>query len=353
MAVIQTISVRHFRNLSVPEIGFSPQFNVLTGENGAGKSSVLEALLFLGTLKSFRAVNPQELIARGASCAVVRATALGLGDAPCLLATERCKSSLRLRVNQEPVARVSEFITHLPMLALHAQSDDLLLAGPDHRRRFLDRLAFYLLPDFFGIYAQFNRVLKQRNAALKSRQSTRPWDELFIRHAEPLHRGRTEALTALMAVFPAVLSALSPRMSVSASLHPGYSGDSLAEALARSQVREQELRQTLVGPHRSDVIFSRPEGLLKADASRGQIKVFVLALMLAVAQVWREQQSHRAILLFDDFMTELDRKHLPLVFDYLQDFGHQAFFSTVDTHSYPPQFAAQFVVRDGELSSVV
>lgn len=345
--------MHHFRNLSIPEAVFSPNFNILTGENGAGKSSVLEALLFLGTLKSFRTMSPQELIAHGAPNALVRATTLSPRGVRSVLAVERDKSSLRLRVNQEPVARASEFISHLPMLAMHAQSDDLLLAGPDHRRRFLDRLAFYLLPEFFGIYAQFNRVLKQRNAALKSRQSTRPWDDLFIRQAESLHRARLAALTALMAVFPGVLSALSPRMTVLASLHPGYSGDGLADALARSQVREQELRQTLVGPHRSDVFFSAPEGLFKTQASRGQIKVFVLALMLAVAQVWREQQSHRAILLFDDFMTELDRKHLPLVFDYLQALGHQAFFSTVDARNYPVQFATQFEVRDGQLSSVV
>lgn len=332
---------------------FSSGFNVLTGENGAGKSSVLEALLFLGTLRSFRATNPQEVIAHGASCAVVRATARAAGDEICHLAVERCKSSLRLRMNQEPMLRVSDFIAQLPILSLHAQSDDLLLAGPDHRRRFLDRLAFYLLPDFFSIYNQFNRVLKQRNAALKIRQTTRPWDELFVRYADQLMVARTEALSALMAVFPTVLAALSPRLSVLAEIHPGYSGDNLADALRRARAREQEIRQTLVGPHRADILFSTPAGALKANASRGQIKVFVLALMLAVAQVWRERQAHRAILLFDDFMTELDGHHLPLVFDYLQSFGHQSFFSTVDARSYPVQFAAQFYLQDGQLASVV
>ncbi len=354
MAIIQSLGVSHFRNLSIPEVSFSPKFNVLTGANGAGKSSVLEALMFLGTLKSFRTVNPVELIAHGGSCAVVRATATTTEGRASTLAAERCKSSLRLRLNQEPVARVSEFIAALPMLILHAQSDDLLLAGPDQRRRFLDRLAFYLLPDFFSIYAQFNRVLKQRNAALKARESTRPWDEPFVRHAERLTAARTQALAALMAVFPPVLNQLSPSLTVNAALHPGFSGEDLMQALARSSAREQELRQTLVGPHRADILWLTADGAFKATASRGQIKVFVLALMLAVAEVWRVHRGHRAILLFDDFMTELDEAHLPLIFDYLHSFGHQAFFSTVDPRIYPDSFAAQlFVMQGGEMASVV
>ncbi|WP_407275858.1 DNA replication/repair protein RecF [Halothiobacillus sp. DCM-1] len=353
MAVIQSLSVANFRNLVIPEVEFSPQFNVLTGENAAGKSSVLEAILFLGTLKSFRTANVQELIARDASCAVVRATAEVSDGLRCVLAAERCKSGLRLRMNQEPLSRASEFIAQLPILALHAQSDDLLLAGPDHRRRFLDRLAFYLLPEFFAQYAQFNRVLKQRNAALKARQSVHPWNELFVRHATNLSAARARALALLMAALPGVLAAVSPQLQVSAEFHPGHSGGDLLEALQRSAIREQELRQTLVGPHRADIVLTTPEGPLKALASRGQIKVFVLALTLAVAEVWRVHRAHRAILLFDDFMTELDGAHLSLVFEYLQSFGHQAFFTTVDARSYPDHFAARFVLRGGQLSSVV
>jgi DNA replication and repair protein RecF len=350
---IASISITDFRNLSVVDCEFSSGFNLLTGENGAGKTSLLEAIYFLGNLKSFRSQAHQDLIAQNQACAVVRAC-VSAQNASFFMAVERCKERLRLKVDLEDIQSAGAFVAHLPVLALHAQSDDLVLGGPEFRRKFLDRTAFYLFPEFANIFSQFSRVLKQRNAALKSGQSTLAWDDLFIQYSKLLTQQRLAALDYITAVLPNVLLSLSPSLSLQVEYHPGYrSTGSLAESLARHAVRERELGLTLSGPHRGDLILSTNGLGVKSTASRGQIKTILLALYLSVADVWREVTNKSAVLLFDDFISELDNRHAALLLEFLAHFGHQAFFSATDRNPLAFTFDAKFSLNAGKITSML
>ncbi|MHB1230522.1 MAG: hypothetical protein B7Z82_05560 [Halothiobacillus sp. 20-54-6] len=353
MAHIASISVTHFRNLSISDCEFSSGFNLLTGENGAGKTSLLESIYFLGNLKSFRSQVHHDLIAQNQSCAVVRASVRG-ADEPFFMAIERCKERFRLKVDHEDIPSASTFVAHLPVLALHAQSDDLVLGGPEYRRKFLDRTAFYLFPEFSGVFTQFSRVLRQRNAALKSGQSTVAWDGLFVQYSEMLTHQRVAALNYLAAVLPDIFLHLSPNLSFKIEYYPGYRPTgSLLESLERNRVRERELGQTLSGPHRADLLFTINDFGLKSTASRGQMKLFIAALYLTVASVWRNISQKTAVLLFDDFISELDNLHSALLLDFLSQFGHQAFFSATDRNPLDFKFDAKFGLSAGKITSML
>ena len=353
MANIRSISVTHFRNLSVTDCELSSGFNLFTGDNGAGKTSLLEAIYFLGNVKSFRHAIYQDLIAQNQACAVIRA-AVSTPDSDVFMAVERCKDRLRLKLDYEEIQSAGAFVAHLPVLALHAQSDDLILGGPEFRRKFLDRAAFYLFPEFSAHFGQFQRVLKQRNAALKSGQSTQAWDGLFIEASSILTQQRLAALDYISAILPEVLADLSPSLSLAVDYYPGYRATSdLADSLARNQVRERELGQTLSGPHRADLVLLLNGFGVKSTASRGQIKIILLALYLSVARVWRQARNQSALLLFDDFISELDHRHADALLGFLSHFGHQAFFSATDPRSLSFPFDARFALNAGKITSMI
>ncbi len=314
---------------------------------------MLEALYFLGNLKSFRSQTHHDLIAQNEACAVVRAR-VSNPHSSFFMAVERCKERFRLKVDHEDIQSAGEFVAHLPVLALHAQSDDLILAGPEYRRKFLDRTAFYLFPEFATIFTQFSRVLKQRNAALKNGQSTLAWDGLFVQCSTLLTQKRLEALDYILATLPNILLSLTPYLSLQVDYHPGYRATgTLAESLVRHAARERELGQTLSGPHRADLILSMNGAAVKSTASRGQIKIILLALYLSVAGVWRTVSDQSALLLFDDFISELDNRHAALLFEFLSHFGHQAFFSTTDRNPLDFAFDAKYSLNAGKITSML
>lgn len=353
MAHFTSISISDFRNLAIPECPLSPRFNVFTGDNGAGKTSILEALYFLGSAKSFRTPNAADVIAQGAACATVQAT---LFDHPSshALGIERGKNHLRLRLDQTDIPRVSRFIERVPVLALHPHSDELIVGAPEHRRKFLDRAAFYLYPDFFGLYSQFSRILKQRNAALKARQSTDPWDELFLQASDALTLRRQETAQHLRAVAPEILARLNDQMVVGFDYFPGFKGaESLGEALFRQRSREYELGTTLSGPHRGDLLFSLAGQPAKSTASRGQIKLLTTVMTLSVSQLWRAQQDKLAVLLFDDIFSEFDPRHADAILALLSSLDQQCVFSATTLNQLDYHFDVVFSVRAGQVASVV
>lgn len=353
MTHLTSISIRDFRNLTVSDCALSPGFNLLTGDNGAGKTSVLEAIYFLGSARSFRTPNVTDLIAHGTSCATVRAS---VADQSVIhtLGIERCRSHLRLRRDQADVSRVSAFVEYVPVLALHPHSDDLIVGPPDVRRKFLDRAAFYLYPEFFALYGQFARVLKQRNAALRHRASTAPWDEQFIRYSDLMTEKRQETVAHLRRVVPAILARLNDRLEVDFEYATGVkAGENLQEALVRQRHREYELGATLSGPHRGDLMFSLAQQPAKHTASRGQIKLMTTLMNLAVSQLWRELRDKTAVMLFDDLFSEFDRQHVDTLLAYLSTMDQQCIFSATPLNRLDFDFDARFTVQGGKMASVV
>jgi len=352
------LHIERFRHFETVDIEPGDGINLISGANGSGKTSLLEAIHTLSLGRSFRGSQPTELIRHGNDDLLIRAgveeTAAGTREHR--LALQRDRKGLSLRLDGENATRLSELARLLPVLALHPQSDDLVLGSPDHRRRFIDRIGFYVRPDFFDLHRDFLRALRQRNALLKRGRREPSWDELFLRTADRLERARREVLDHLTEASQQLMPELFPNGRISLDYLPGYRRETdLATALAQGAEREAQMQSTLVGPHRADLRIRIDAMEARHVASRGQIKMLVALLHLAGLERMRTARGEPAVILFDDLASELDRDNRRRVLDFLAESGHQAFVSVISPEALEDEdrLAAHFALADGGARKMV
>ncbi|QGT77390.1 DNA replication and repair protein RecF [Guyparkeria halophila] len=357
MTRLATLHVERFRNLEPVDLEPAAGINLIHGVNGAGKTSLLEAIHTLSLGRSFRGNNANELIRHGADDLLLRAEVEARsGRGVHRLAMQRDRRSMVLRVDQENVPRLSELARLLPVLALHPQSDDLVLGSPDHRRRFLDRVGFYARTDFHEIHRNFQRALKQRNALLRRGQREPAWERLYLETAGRLEAARRDVLADLEQRMTDLLDRMLPGHRLTLRYLPGYRQDlALDEAIRQGGERERDQQASLFGPHRADLKIALGDHEARQVASRGQIKMLVVLLHLAVLDLWAEVRGEPAVVLFDDLASELDADNRRRVLDYLGQSGHQAFVSVIaaDAIDGEGDIQARFAVEDGQVRKMV
>jgi len=176
---LSRLTIEAVRNLQTNTLELHPGLNGFVGENGAGKTSVLEAVHILGTGRSFRSHNSQDYIRHNENCALISARLVSNVQIQ-QLGIQRCRQKILLKHNGQQIERLSDFIRFLPVLTLHPGSDALINGSPEYRRRFIDRGVFHAIPTFGRWFGRYQRLLKQRNAALKQRHDERLWESGLI-----------------------------------------------------------------------------------------------------------------------------------------------------------------------------
>ncbi|MCL7744966.1 DNA replication/repair protein RecF [Guyparkeria hydrothermalis] len=350
------LHVERFRNLEPLDLEPASGINLISGANGAGKTSLLEAIHTLSLGRSFRGNNPAELIRHGENDFLLRTEVGGQSSTGThRLALQRDRRSMTLRVDQENVARLSELARLLPVLALHPQSDDLVLGSPEYRRRFLDRVGFYARPDFHSVHRDFQRALKQRNALLRRGRNEPAWDQLYLETAGELEAARRAVLAELEARVDGLIDRMLPGSRLTLRYLPGYRQDlDLVEALRQGVDRERDQQASLFGPHRADLRIALDDHDARQVASRGQIKMLVVLLHLAVLDLWTSVRGEPAVVLFDDLASELDAGNRRRVLDYLGESGHQVFVSVIapDAIDGEGDIQARFMVDGGQVTTL-
>lgn len=355
MTRLARLHVERLRNLEPLDLEPAAGINLIHGANGAGKTSLLEAIHTLSLGRSFRGNNPNELIRHGADDLLLRADVQARSGHH-RLALQRDRRRMRLRVDRENVPRLSELARLLPVIALHPQSDDLLLGSPDHRRRFLDRVGFYAQPDFHDRHSTFQRALRQRNALLRRGQREAAWERLYLDAARRLEAGRRAVLEELDRRVDLLLERMLPGHELSLRYLAGYRQDlDLEEAIRQGGDRERDQQASLFGPHRADLKISLGDHEARQVASRGQVKMLVVLLHLAVLDLWAEVRGEPAVVLFDDLASELDTDNRRRVLDHLGQSGHQTFVSVIaaDAIDGEGDIQARFAVEDGQVRKLV
>jgi DNA replication and repair protein RecF len=338
---VRHLSLLDFRSYAEIELAFEPGSSVFVGPNGRGKTNLLEALGYVATLGSHRVATDAPLVRAGASRAVVRVTAVR--DARELLVELEIAPGRanRARLNHSPVARPREVLGALRTV-LFAPEDLALVRGePAERRRFLDELLTLQTPRYAGVRADYDRVLRQRNALLKSAGVGRRagagvdlrtldvWDNHLAEHGAELLEGRLRILRKLEPYVEVEYAQISQGRGVASLVYRssiseyGAEGRSLPlereelkaaliEALLTARSSEIERGTTLVGPHRDDLLLRLGDLPAKGYASHGESWSFALALRLATYDLLTEEGSE-PVLLLDDVFAELDadrRGHL-------------------------------------------
>ena len=362
--ILQTLSTRNFRSLEDAAHQFDPRANVFLGDNGQGKTNLLEAIYFLATTRSFRTPRVVNLLRLGArnlyaqgECeegGIVRSLSVGIlgGD-------ERRR---QLQVNGQK-ASLSEYLQVLPVVAYSAARLEIIRGGPDERRRFLDRGIASLRVPYLRELGRFSRVLKQRNALLQriadgteKKSSLEPWDGELVMAAGPIVRARDQYTRDLGVALDSLIEAYAPSLhSIVMTYRPaGVVADEKESRVNVASLRARELAAgfTLSGPHR-DVLEFKARGVGASDLlSSGEVKMLTLLLKLAKVQVYRAQTGRSPAFLLDDIDAELDLGVIQRLLSSL--LGSGQFFTTSAKESIFRLLEVgshrRFLVRQGGVS---
>ena len=311
------LRIENVRCVESAELAFSPELNLIAGENGAGKTSILEAIFLLGRGRSFRTRTSEKLIRQGQS----KLTVFGRTDdnPPRQAGVEiSSEDGTRARIDGENAQSLLELSGVLPVQAIDPEIHKLVDQGPERRRRWLDWLVFHVEPGFAVHWARYNRALKQRNAALRSGASdTSAWDSELVRSGETITEARQRSLQKLVPLLEQNFDRFGG-LGVTVGFHTGWLADtSLQDALRSHQERDRKQGTTTTGPHRADVTLRRRHRLARETLSRGQQKLTAVAMIVSQMRLVQDEQQLRATLLLDDPAAELDEKNLRRLFDEL------------------------------------
>ncbi len=332
-----TLAISGVRNIVSSNITDLEDVNIFTGMNGAGKTSVLEAIYILGLARSFRGTQLQPVIHYSSNTCTVFGELLSSHEShPVALGVKRAKKGgYKIRVagnDEKSLVRLAEL---LPLQLINAASYLLLEGGPKQRRQFIDWGVFHVEQEFYGAWRRMQRALKQRNSALRSGQSTNTslvaWDNEFIDAASKVDIARQRYFSNFIGVFYDLLHYLLPDSGLMASYERGWSAEqNLNDVLLGARQKDVKRGFTHFGPHRADLKLTI-NGLAAGQVlSRGQQKLVVCALKLAQCQLMTKDANKNCILLIDDLPAEIDSVHQAKLCEVLDGLNLQLFMTCVE-----------------------
>lgn len=341
---VTVLSLTDFRSYEQAELALSPGVNVFLGRNGHGKTNLVEAIGYLATLGSHRVATDAPLVREGAALALVKMELQSAGRTALLEVVIEPGKAKRARVNRSPVPKASGILGIAQVVTFAPEDLALVKGDPGDRRRFLDDLLVQRRPLIASIRADYDRVLKQRNALLRStgaaRRTNSPdvertlavWDEQLADHGAALTAARVALVAQLREPAAACYAHLSDApegaasgpcldLRYSSAVQPWLPGaapdhlpsepepwrEALIAAMGQRRREEMERGLTLVGPQRDDLELRLGAHPAKGYASHGESWSIALALRLASFQLLRSQ-GEDPILILDDVFAELDTR---------------------------------------------
>lgn len=332
---LERLALRGFRNLEDLDLSPGPRFNVLSGDNGQGKSNLLEAIFYLGALESFRLAAKDALIAHGAERAVI-AGKLTAPPAPMTVkvALDRTKARSLALDDKRPRSRAA-WIAAIQMVLFHPGDLALASGPPKARRELLDRILCEVDAGYAKALGDYDKALRSRNRLLKQegadRRSITSYDELLATHGALLGAARRKLVAELE---PSTLDAFTKVAGRELPLEVRYQPrvepevSAIRAALARSLEKDRARGFTAEGPHADDLSLTVRERRARHHASQGQHRMIVLSLKIAELTVIERRTGRVPILLLDDVSSELDATRNARLMGLLDELGAQVFVTT-------------------------
>jgi DNA replication and repair protein RecF len=356
----ESVTVQRFRNVTELALAPSPRINVVSGDNGQGKTSLLEALYFVATSKSFRAERTCEMLQQGGEVGVVRAHVVedGIRREQRVTLTSRTRAVL---VDGKKPETLASYATKTPIVVVHPGDLAILSGAASERRTVLDRIALFVDPASADSRFRYTRATRARQVALDLRGTSAldlgPLEQVMAADGAALAAARHEAARRLIDALGPFFSRMgAPGLLLEARFVPGGSLDPIemqAELLRR---REQDLRRrsATFGPHRDDLELRLDGRSVRRHASQGQQRIITLALKAAELECVREARGSEPVLLLDDVSSELDPDRTGAVYEFLNGTASQVFVTTTrpDLFFLPdvaPADRADFRLVDGAL----
>lgn len=312
---ITALRITDFRNLA--QVNLVPAtlgLNVIYGQNGSGKTSLLEAIYYLGHGRSFRSSVSAQLIRHQNSKFSLYSQLVSKDKCLLPLGMERhTNGSTQMRLSESDASNIAQFAELLPIRVINSQSHQLFEAGPAYRRKFLDWGLFYHYEQFLTVWRHFERTLKQRNSLLKQQRSSNElfsWSEELAKHAYNLHELRQNYVQILTPILATLTQELLGFSDLHVSYHPGWNdAEDYLDVLTQNTSDEYRLGSTQYGPHRADLDITIDGIAAKHFLSRGQQKMLICGMILAQGIALERHVNKHLIYLIDDLPAELDEEN--------------------------------------------
>ncbi len=373
---LTTLKIQHFRNHRESYFEFVQGANILLGDNGQGKTNVLEAISYLCLTKSFYAMSDALVLTVGEDLFQVEGTFCSDAgrEYRVRVAYQQSAAEKSVTINRQRIEPFSSIIGKFPIVISSPEHAPITGGGPVERRKFVDFVISQANAPYFQSLIEYRNVLRQRNRVLLDGKLLKrdvdgvigPWDEQLVRHGAEVIARRKEFIGEFQQYTVTAYGRLvtedeTPSMAYQPSVLVGDTGG--AEGIAerfRSELearRDEERRAgtTLVGPHRDEVVFAINGLELRKFASQGQHKTFLVALKLAEFFYLKDRCQETPVILLDDIFSELDEPRARQLLSCVSDMS-QTFITSTNPHYFDavlhaPERDRIFSIREGSVIS--
>ena len=338
---IKRLHIKDLRIIQDMDISPISGINLITGDNGAGKTSVLEAIYLLGRGKSFRHRDAGPFIRTGCDHSLVTAELVKDDGNTTKLGVERTKNSIRVRQDGKDLLKRSSLLRALPLQIIAPNSHELIEKGPESRRSFMDYGMFHVEHGYLELIGEYSKGLKQRNAALRLKQLdvARSYNSFLSNLAEQIQGYRVTYVETLNSTLASTLEQLEVSFPVRLILKSGMNPNhSLEDQLVKKEALDSKRGYTSVGVHRADLQVYTEDVLAAHRLSRGQQKIIVYALKIAQSIIFRNITGVVPILMVDDLTAELDSEHLNRIMTLFQELRLQIFVTLLSLNRIDQDF---------------
>jgi len=333
---LHKLSVANFKNYELADLVFSDKINCFTGNNGVGKTNLLDAIHYLSFCKSYFNPADTQNIRHNQEFFAISGSFFRNGDSPDLVqCIQKRNQRKRFLLNKKEYDRLSDHIGHFPLIMISPYDRDLINEGSEVRRKYIDSVISQFDKLYLDDLIQYNKVLLQRNALLKAfaeknyydRGQLEIWDEQLIRLGRQLYGKRSQFLESFIPIFQHYYTYISGGIEKVGVRYDSHLCNAEMEALIRDNLsRDMSAQSSTVGIHKDDLEFTLDGYLVKKFGSQGQQKSFVVAIKLAQFDYTRNIKGYKPVLLLDD------------VFDKLDDMRVQQLISMVSRHNFGQVF---------------
>jgi DNA replication and repair protein RecF len=348
--LIKSLSLRGFRNLQNCDLDTSYKQIILKGENGQGKTNLLEAVYLTCYGASFRTQNLREAVRHGEDFFLLKSTFEDNLKLERKVEISFANGKKKIKLDASEIRDRKDLIYSLPCIAFTHDDISFVRGEPENRRRFFDQTMSMYDPTFFDDLRRYKLVLRQRNAAIKDQKYSLLdiYDEKLANYGLPIMKARRSVLNSFSAIFPDIYNAVSLEdrkigISYKPSWNENLTVDEIITYLGQQREVDIKMSTTTSGPHRDRFIVTDAHGPFVNTASTGQMRLASLVFRSAQATFYRQKTGINPIFLIDDVLLELDAPKRARYLSYL-GYYNQAFFTFLPEEKY---FGSFFDLEDG------
>jgi DNA replication and repair protein RecF len=355
-----SLDITDYRNIRSASLSFCDGLNLITGDNAAGKTSLLEAIHCLGRVRSFRSTDADRQVRDNASAFRLVGRIALTGDRRVPIGIERRQGSYTIHVAGKPVQRLSDLAGNFPVHIMTGDTATVLNGGPRYRRQTLDWALFHVEHGYRRTWQRYARGLRQRNAALRMNapaDQVGAWDRELMEAGSELDRMRRSYLQDIEPLIAGQLAQLLRDKTLTLRYQSGWSREmSLQEALGKSLESDRARGYTHAGPHRADFSLWLDGKPVSTHFSRGQQKAVIAAVMMGQVRLQQQRERTGGAFLLDDIASELDAGHQARILSALAEMDTQVFVTAIDASALDlTAWSRQkrFHVEHGEIQELV